>query len=258
MSLPRLALASCALALATVPAARAEQLVLDQDLTRGAAAFTGTARGGEWRHGWRLRHAGDRLVWDAGRAIKNGRFEFWLTTDTPPFSPIHEKEGKADRPDFHWAGISGIPEIAMTRHAFALRLGEIKLGDGKGHGWSKILVLGPGNRVATEKTEKPFGNYADWLPLSDGRHVIHFQLEWRDGVAALIRADGTRHECPLASAGGPPVRIADLRYAWLGGADDERRFTFAGMRFLRARLIDLDRPGTVAPATMPALIIDPK
>jgi hypothetical protein len=32
----------------------------------------------------------------------------------------------------------------------------------------------------------------------------------------------------------------------------ERKLTFAGMRFLRARLVDLDRPGTVGPVAMPA------
>ena len=240
-------------------------VIFDQDLTRGPGAFSGRAQGGEWRHGWRLTgRPNERLVWDAGRAIKNGWFEFWLTADTPPFSPLFFKEdpqlpeGKMDRPDWHWAGVSGVPEIAMEKHAFALRLGEIRLGERRGHGWSKIVVLGPDNVVDTQKTEISVGNFADWLPLCDSWQVIHFRIEWRDGVAALYRMNGERHECPPATGGRAPVHIADLRYPWLGGADDEKRFGVAGLRFLRARLVDLHRPGSVPAAAMSSHERDPR
>ena len=233
----------------------AGKVVFDNDLTRGPSAFTGKAKGGEWKNGWWFTgKAPERLVWDAGYPIKNGYFEFWLTLDTPPFSPVFFKVDKQDRPDLHWAGMSGVPEIAMERHAFALRLGEIKLGEGKGHGWSKIVVLGPKNVVDTEKTEIPIGNFADWLPLCDGWQVVHMRIEWKNGVGALYRMNGDRKECPPSTGGRKPVHITDLRYAWIGGADDEQRFSFKGQRFLRARLVDLEHPGRVEPITMPALM----
>ncbi len=59
-------------------------VVFDTDLRQGPAAFDagkGTARGGEWRDGWRVTGNDQRLVWDAGYPVKNGYFEFWLTND---------------------------------------------------------------------------------------------------------------------------------------------------------------------------------
>lgn len=54
--------------------------------------------------------------------------------------------------------------------------------------------------------------------------------------------------------GKPLVLLSDLRYAWIGGAEDERRFSFKGQRFLRARLVDLDVAGRGEPMAMPAVV----
>jgi hypothetical protein len=217
------------------------KVVFDTDLTKGPGAFRGTVRGGTWDGGWRVTGNDQRLVWDAGYPVRNGTFEFWLTADAPPASPLTEFRGKVHHPDVHWAGISGIADLApMKRHVFALRLGQQKEGLAQGHGWSKIVVLGPDNDVDTEKTEQVMGDYAWWKPRSDGKQIIHVKMEWRDGVASLYLPDGTRAACRTQGKGGTDVLISGLRYAWLGGIDEELKTAIPGMRFLRARLIDLD------------------
>ena len=217
------------------------KVVFDTDLTKGPTAFAGTVRGGTWDGGWRVTGDDQRLVWDAGRPVKNGTFEFWLTTDAPPASPLKEFRGKTHHPDVHWAGVSGIPDLApMKRHTFALRLGQQREGLGVGHGWSKIVVLGPGNEVDTEKTEQVMGDYAWWKPLADGKRVVHVKMEWNDGIASLYLPDGTRASCRTAGKAGRDVLISGLRYAWVGGIDEEFKSAFPGMKFLRARLVDLE------------------
>jgi enterochelin esterase-like enzyme len=143
----------------------------------------------------------------------------------------------------------------MEKHVFALRLGQTQVG-GKGHGWSKIVVLGKNNEVDTEKTEIVVGDYALWKSLSDGKQIIHIKMEWRDGVASLYDYYGNKKECPIEGKKGKPVKIGDLRYAWIGTADDEPRFNVKGMRILRARLVDLDKPGKVEPIKMPKTITE--
>jgi hypothetical protein len=232
--------------------ALAEAVVFDADLTQGRAAFKGKARGGRWEKGWIVTDNDQRLVWDAGYPVKNGLFEFWLTTDFAPAAPVMMNRGKLDRPDVHYAGVSGVPKLeTMEKHVVALRLGQLKTGEGKGHGFSKVVVLGKNNKVDTEKTEKPLGDYAAWLAAADGQSVVRVAIEWKDGVASLVLPDGRKEACPTSKGQGPEVRISDLRYAWLGGIDVERKLTFPGMRFLRARLVDLDKPGTVARVEMP-------
>jgi hypothetical protein len=220
--------------------AAAETLLFDTDLTKGPAAFSGTVRGGKWDRGWVVTDNDQRLVWDAGRPVANGYFEFWLTVDQPPSSPLKEFRGKVHHPDVHWAGISGIEDLApMKRHVFALRLGQKIEGYGKGHGWSKIVVLGPNNSEDTEKTEQVMGDYAWWRKVADGKQLIHFKMEWLDGVASLYLPDGKKQSCRVEGKAGKPVLISGLRYAWLGGIDEEFKSTFPGMRFVRARMVDL-------------------
>jgi hypothetical protein len=224
-------------------------VVFDTDLTQGPSAFAGVARGGAWDGGWRVTGNDQRLVWDAGYAVKNGYFEFWLTADAPPSSPLTEFKGKSKHPHAHWAGVSGVADLApMKRHVFALRLGQQTEGVGKGHGWSKIVVLGANNDGHTEKTEEVIGDYAWWKPVADGKQVIHFKLEWKDGVASLNLPGGGMQSCRTAGKMGNEVLISGLRYAWVGGIDEERKTALPGMRFLRARLVDLDKSAAPAPA----------
>jgi hypothetical protein len=226
-------------------------VVFDTNLRQGPGAFKGTVRGGEWNDGWRVTGNDQRLVWDAGYPVKNGYFEFWMTADTPPASPLTEFRGKIHHPDVHWAGVSGVADLApMKKHVFALRLGQKTEGMSKGHGWSKIVVLGANNEGETEKTEQVMGDYAWWKPLSDGKKIIHFKMEWKDGVASLYLPDGSKQSCRTTGKMGNEVLISGLRYAWLGGIDEELKTAIPGMRFLRARLVDLDkteaRPTTAA------------
>jgi hypothetical protein len=245
-------LLSIAVLFSLTAASHAERVVFDNDLTRGKSAFKGKATGGKWDKGWWLTQIGDRIVWDAGYPVKNGYFEFYLTASPAPFAPVHMKNGKPDEPDFHWAGISGIPEIKMEKYVYGLRLGQTQVGNRRGHGWSKIVVLGRNNVEETEKTETVVGDYALWKTVSDGKQPIYFKMEWKDGVASLYEMNGQKTSCPTKGKKGNQVLISDLRYAWLGGADDERRFTFKGVRFLRARMVDLDKPGSVKPFGPPA------
>jgi hypothetical protein len=240
------------------PPALGDSLVFDNDLTKGKSAFTGMDKGGNWDFGWLITDKEQRLTWDAGYPINNGYFEFWLTTSLPPVSPlITRPDGSRDRPDVHWAGISGVPQITMEKHAFALRLGQLREGEGVGHGFSKLVVLGANNSGETEKAEIVAGNYATWKPLSNGKTVIYFKLEWKNGIATLYMPDGTKKSCPTKGKLGNEVKISKLRYPWVGGGDDSIKHSFAGMRFLRARLIDLDKPGTVPPVQMPKEITPP-
>jgi hypothetical protein len=234
----------------------ADGVVFDNDLTKGKSAFTGLEKGGKWENGWWVTDKEQRLVWDAGYPVKNGYFEFYLTSTTPPASPmITRPDGKLDRPDVHWTGISGVPELKFLRHVFGLRLGQVREGDGVGHGWSKLVVLGKNNNIDTEKAEVVAGNYALWKRMSDGKQVIYFKLEWKNGLASLYLPDGSRKQNPTRGQRGNEVKITDLRYAWVGGCDDEApntlKHSFAGMRFLRARMVDIDKPGTVSPIQMP-------
>ena len=220
-------------------------VVFDTNLRQGPGAFEagkGTVRGGEWNEGWRVTGNDQRLVWDAGYAVKNGYFEWWLTADSAPAAPLVELRNKLQNPDVHWAGVSGIADLApMKKHVFALRLGQIREGHAVGHGYSKIVVLGANNEGDSEKTEQVFGDYAWWKPVSDGKQIIHFKIEWKDGIASLYLPDGSKQTCRTKGQRGNEVRISGLRYAWLGGLDEELKLTFPGMRFLRARLVDLDK-----------------
>ncbi|AQG77987.1 hypothetical protein [Spirosoma montaniterrae] len=215
-------------------------IVFDTDLTKGPAAFSGTVRGGVWDNGWRVTDNDQRLVWDAGYPVRNGTFEFWLTADQPPVAPLKTFRGKTHHPDVHWAGVSGVADLAsMQKHVFALRLGQAREGMAVGHGWSKIVVLGANNAGETEKTEQVMGDYAWWKPVADGRQRIYIKMEWHDGIASLYLPDGSKASCRTTGKQGNDVRISDLRYAWLGGIDAELQTTFPGMRFIRARLTDL-------------------
>lgn len=215
-------------------------VVFDTDLTKGPASFSGVVRGGRWDKGWRVTGNDQRLVWDAGRPIGNGIFEFWLTVDQPPASPLRTFRGKTHHPDVHWAGLSGIAELAgMKKHVFALRLGQQREGMAVGHGWSKIVVLGAGNTGESEKTEQVMGDYVWWKAVADGQTVIHVKMEWIDGVASLYLPNGERASCRTTGKLGNDVRIQDLRYAWVGGVDEELQSAFPGMRFLRARLTEI-------------------
>lgn len=230
----------------------ANGVVFDTDLTRGPESFKGAVRGGRWDKGWRVTGNDQRLVWDAGYPVKNGFFEFWLTADAAPSSPLTEFRGKIHNPDVHWAGVSGIADLApMKKHVFALRLGQTKEGIAQGHGWSKIVVLGANNEGQTEKTEQVIGDYAWWKPRADGKQVVHFKMEWKDGVASLYLPDGSKQSCRTTGKMGNEVLIAGLRYAWLGGIDEELKTAIPGMRFLRARLVDLDKLGVVKPIRQP-------
>ena len=141
-----------------------------------------------------------------------------------------------------WNNWRGIADLApMKKHVFALRLGQIREGHAVGHGYSKIVVLGANNEGDSEKTEQVFGDYAWWKPVSDGKQIIHFKIEWKDGIASLYLPDGSKQTCRTKGQRGNEVRISGLRYAWLGGLDEELKLTFPGMRFLRARLVDLDK-----------------
>lgn len=225
---------------ALMAAPAADKTVFDTDLTKGPGAFKGVVRGGKWADGWVVTGSDQRLVWDAGRPIKNGYLEFWLTIDHPPSSPLKEFRNKIHHPDVHWAGVSGIEDLApMKKHLFALRLGQTTEGDGKGHGWSKIVVLGAGNAGDSEKTEQVMGDFAWWKRVADGRQLVHFKMEWKDGVASLYLPDGRKASCRTESKKGTKVLISGLRYAWLGGIDEEFQSTFPGMRFVRARMVEL-------------------
>jgi len=65
--------------LALFGASPEERVIFDIDLTRGSAG-SGAVTGGTWDRGWKCTAVkGERIVFDAGRPIANGRIEATFT-----------------------------------------------------------------------------------------------------------------------------------------------------------------------------------
>ncbi|MBC7367509.1 MAG: hypothetical protein H7343_12005 [Undibacterium sp.] len=67
--------------------AAAERVVFEIDLTRGSPG-PGMVTGGKWEGGWKTTGAKDeRIVFDAGAPLVNGRLEVTFTADELPWKP---------------------------------------------------------------------------------------------------------------------------------------------------------------------------
>lgn len=225
---PRLLLATAWLALATTLAS-AETLVFEVDLRSGSAG-PGQVSGGVWTgNGWQTTGAKDeRIVFDAGRPIANGRLEATFTAAELPWA---SQQGK-----INYVGLHENPELnqqGFAGDAFYARTGEEK------YAFSNVKAAG--RTFDRSEPEPRVGSAGQWI--ADGRTELTVVLEWRDGVAFFTGPDGTRTELPRDVLGAD-TPIDRLRYAFIG-SDRYSHGTVKGLCFKHVRLTDLgpDAPG---------------
>lgn len=227
----------CAVALLAVAAAATaaiptERVLFDVDLTRGSAR-PGRVAGGEWENGWRATGAkGERIVFDAGGPIANGRLEVSLTVDELPWvaSP-----GKVN-----YVGLHEDARLSQNKHEgdlFYARTGNVS--------YKFSNVKAAGRRFDRSEAEPRVGRAEDWI--ADGRTVMTVILEWRDGVPIFTGPDGKVTVFPRDVIGGD-TPIDRLRYVFLG-SDDFTGLSVRGMCFKRVRLVDYGRDVASPPPT---------
>jgi hypothetical protein len=208
--------AACALH-APTHAQTAAPVVFDLDFTTGAAALPKTAKviGGEWRGGWVPTDNGQRIEIDAGREIRNGSLEVTFTRS-------------------NWSDdvrAYTLPEWFYNAKVINL----FEKGDLSGESiqfqvYSRQRIENNQAIVSGGGWQQKIGKWSDYV--CDGRTPMTVRLEWKDGRVACTDVKGQ-----TASGGKQPTK---LRYVALGG-ERRRPGSALGMRFLAARLIDLDQ-----------------
>jgi hypothetical protein len=198
------------------------RVLLDVDLTKGRAG-PGRVEGGRWERGWRVTDHGQRIVWDAGYPIRNGRLEAWFTMDRDPLSPTGARG--------QWLGMHGQSNLTLKPQYLQLRGGR------SNYGFSKLRVKGEGS----VRCEIKGGALEQWR--ADDKTVMRVVLEWKDGVPVYVDPAGTAHACTEYHKATGPIVVSALRWAFIGSDNSEQGAALPGMRFLRVRLTDL-RPET--------------
>jgi len=208
--------------LTNAAAATAETTVFDLDLTRGSAG-TGQVSGGVWQNGWRCTGAKDeRIVFDAGRAVANGRLEVTFTADELPWK---SQQGK-----INYAGLHENPDL--TQRGFDGDVFYARTGDAK-YAFSNVKAAG--RAFDRSEPEPRVGAAEQWV--ADGRTEMTVVFEWRDGVPIFTGPDGTRTVLPRDVIGGD-TPVDRLRYAFIG-SDRYTELTVKGLCFKRVKLVDL-------------------
>jgi enterochelin esterase-like enzyme len=207
------------------------RVIFDVDLTKGDAG-PGAVTGGKWDGGWRTTGAkGERIVFDAGRAVANGRLEVRVTIPRKPWG-----DGAAGK--VNWVGLHEDPRLNQNDSAgdlFYARVGS------EAYKFSNVKAAGR----AFDRTEHEprVGSADDWT--ADDKTVHAVTLEWRDGVPVFTDARGKVTVFPRDKVGAD-TSVDALRYAFLG-SDNFTGLTVPGLRFLSAKLTDLG-PSAAAPA----------
>lgn len=221
-----------ALASAAVAARTAERTVFDLDLTTGDAG-SGIVTGGDWDGGWRCTGTdNERIVWDPGAPIANGRLEVSFTTDELPWLV---KQGK-----INIAGLYDSPALVQNVPGglFYFRTGSDKYKFG--------IAKASGRRFDRTGLEPRVGALDDWI--ADGRTVMTMVFEWRDGVPIFHDTKGRVTDFPRDIVGGDTPMV-NLRYVFVG-SDHYTGLTVKGLRFTRVKLVDYG-PDVDGPPTEP-------
>lgn len=198
-----------------------ETVLVDLDLTRGSAG-TGMVTGGKWDRGWRTTGAkGERIVFDAGRPLANGRFEITFTADELPWK---SQEGK-----INYAGLHEDPSLSQNAHA-----GDLLYARTGGPQYRFSCVKAAGRRFDRSEYEPRLGKAEDWI--ADGKTEMTLVLEWRDGVPVVTLPTGERTVFPRDVIGGD-TPVDELRYVFLG-SDRFTDLTVKGLCFKRVKLVD--------------------
>lgn len=209
-------------------------VVFDVDFTKGLETLPpqGRVAGGEWRDGWRITGAGQTIVLDPGYHIRNGSLELTFTRWDISTNPVAFALPPWDR----YAKVVGIfedPGLAYAGAGPGDRF-QWQVGSGeRARGLQGVL------RAATKEQSKwrwfqEYGKWSDWT--LDDRTPMTVKFEWRDGKGSFTDMNGAMWPCPNDCNG----ELNHLRYVVLGA--DEAAQGSLGIRYLRARLVDLDKP----------------
>lgn len=216
----------------TTFAAPGEKVLFDLDFTKGPAAVARegvTVLGGEWNGGWRVTAHGQRIILDAGRTLKNGLLEVWVTKRG---SPVNADDVKAQWLSLHEK------DGGLSAEYVELRAGQESYGFSKlrsksnEEGFSSKL-----KKVTHKRCEVKAGEITDWA--TDDSTVMRVTIRWQNGVVSFTTPDGKNCACTKYAQFEPPYIIDSLRYAYLGSDETENGGSLPGLRFKRARFVEL-------------------
>jgi hypothetical protein len=212
-----------------------EKIVFDVDLTKGNAG-PGKVIGGKWEKGWRITEDKEqRIVFDAGRSIKEGYIEATFTMAGDPNGTVPGKT--------NWFGIHEKPEldqavagdILYLRHETNKKL-KVKAFIGEIVATPQIATT-PDQKIKTpdaqrQVLEKAWGVGSDFI--KDDKTPMTVKLEWKDGTMTFYDFRGQKIECLDECRKG----VNSLRYLFLGGDNYGDNWSLKGARFLRVKLVE--------------------
>jgi hypothetical protein len=199
-----------------------EQVLIDVDLTQGDAG-SGVVTGGKFDGGWRVTSRnGERIVFDAGRPLKNGYLEVSYTMSRPPHAPPPAK--------IQWVGLHedpGLSQATSNGDTFYARAGE------PDYKFSRVKAYG--RKFDKNEWENDVGTADQWITDDRTRQTV--RLEWKGGRAIFVDPSGKSHACSkkICTAQLP---IDRLRYAFIG-SDKYTGVSLEGIRFLHVKLVEL-------------------
>ncbi len=197
------------------------KVVFDVDLTRGSAG-PGQVTGGVWQKGWQCTGAkGERIVFDPGAPVANGRLEVSFTANALPWS---HQQGK-----INYAGLHADPGLTQKTNPGGLlyaRTGEEK--------YKFSIVKAAGRQLDRTALEPRLGEATDWV--CDDRTVMTIRFEWRDGTPIFHDTKG-RTKIFSQDVVGADTPMEKLRYVFIG-SDNLNGLTAKGLRFTRVKLVD--------------------
>ncbi len=228
--------------------AAAQGVVLDVDLTQGLGALPPGAKviGGEWGVGWRVTGNHQRLVLDPGYAIKNGVLEVTFTRAAVLDTPVAYAQ-----PAWLWnAKILGIyegPDLGKEAgDVFRFEQGgQERFRNLQGVVQARLKEQGTGRNSIWGQN---IGKWTDWTV--DDRTPMSVKFEWRGGTGTFTDIKGNTVACPKNCNN----QLDSLRYVSLGG-DNSTSGGAIGVRFLRAKLTDLDKSAAASPAVVRKRIV---
>jgi hypothetical protein len=226
--------------------AQSGAVILDIDFTKGPGVLPSTTKviGGVWRNGWQVTSNGQRIVLDPGYGIRNGIMEVTFTRWDTSGSPTAYIEPPIPKPSnvigfFEDAGIGKAGET--NGDFFILRIGSSERYE------NKQAFIGTRMKSADGGSSIWNLNFGKWTDLtSDDKTPMTVKLMWKDGKPSFTDVKGN-----VLEAKDVQGYLDNLRYLVLGGTISLNNGSGVGFRFLRAKLIDLDKKeGSVQPIAL--------